>query len=149
MNIASHRIWPWLLFIAAEVILYLSYRQNDGAFHWFLHFFVGASTALIIMALVMLLAGCIVQHPLLLIFVGHIIAMFPDVLWNFLVVTHRPWMNVFLGHIAAHFIPGRNWTWCAIFLASLAFYLYGLSTKQAAARVVRHLHRLEGGRDTA
>lgn len=129
----SSRMWSWLLFIAAEVFLYLSYQQNAGRFHWFLHFFVGASAALIVMGLIMVLLGHIMRHPLLWIFVGHVIAMFPDILWNFQVATHQPWMDVFLVHIAAHFIPGRNWTWYAIFLASLAFYLFERATKEAAA----------------
>lgn len=49
-------------------------------------------------------------------------AMFPDILWNFLVATHRTWMDIFLVHIAAHFISGRNRTRHAIFLARPAFY---------------------------
>lgn len=69
---------------------------------------------------------------MLWIFVGHVIAMFPDILWNRLVATHEPWMDIFLGHISVHFIPGRNWTWYAIFLISLAFYLYQRAMKEAA-----------------
>ncbi|MGE3977335.1 MAG: hypothetical protein AB7F94_07065 [Nitrospira sp.] len=129
----SFRLWPWLLALAAEAYLYVSYQQNDGRFHWFLHFFVGASASFIVMGLMMWWSERIIRHPLLWIFVGHVIAMFPDILWNFLVATHQPWMDVFLVHIAAHFIPGRNWTWYAIFLASLTFYLYQRAVKEAAA----------------
>jgi len=32
-------------------------------------------------------------------------------------------MEVFLGHLASHFVPGRNLTWYVVFLASLAAYL--------------------------
>ncbi|MDF0668468.1 MAG: hypothetical protein P0119_20660 [Nitrospira sp.] len=131
--IIHSRMWSWSLFIAAEVFLYISYRQNDGRFHWFLHLFVGASTVPIMMALIMWLSGRILRYPLRWIFVGHVVAMFPDILWNFLMGTHEPWMDMFLGHISAHFIPGRNWTWYAVFLASLACYLYQLAMKEAAA----------------
>ena len=131
--VVHSRMWSWLPFIAAEAFLYLSYRQNDGRFHWFLHFFVGASAALIVMALMTWRSGRIDRYPLLWIFVGHVVAMFPDILWNFLVRTHEPWMDMFLGHIIAHFIPGRNWAWYAIFLASLAGYLYQRAMQEAAA----------------
>jgi len=141
----SVRIWPWLLFMTVEAFLYFSYQQNDGSFHWFLHFFVGASVALMVMGLITFLSGRIIRHALLWIFVGHVIAMFPDILWNFLVATHEPWMDIFLGHITAHFIAGRNWTWYAIFLMSLAFYLYLRATKEAA--VTGAVQRLQVQKD--
>ncbi|WP_447980094.1 hypothetical protein [Candidatus Nitrospira bockiana] len=126
-----HPVWPWLLFGAAEAFLYLSYQQHDGRFHWFLHFFVGAAAALSVMGTITLASGRIARHPLFWTFMGHLVAMFPDILWNVLVATHQPWMDVFLAHITAHFIPGRNWTWYAIFLMSLAFYLYARATREA------------------
>jgi xanthine/uracil permease len=141
----SIRMWSWLLFMTMEAFLYFSYQQNDGSFHWFLHFFVGASTALIVMGLIIFLSGRIARHPLLWIGVGHVIAMFPDILWNFLVATHEPWMDIFLGHITAHFIPGRNWTWYAIFLVSLAFYLYQQATKEATATGIRQRPNIQEG----
>jgi hypothetical protein len=61
----SLHLWSWLLFIAAEAFLYVSYQQNDGRFHWFLHFFVGASATLIVLGLIMVLSGHIVRLPLL------------------------------------------------------------------------------------
>lgn len=36
--------------VLVEVGLYLSYRGHDARFHWFTHFFVGASAALVVMA---------------------------------------------------------------------------------------------------
>ncbi len=33
---------------------------------------------------------------------------------------HQRWMDVFLGHLSTHFIPGRNITWYVIFLACSA-----------------------------
>jgi hypothetical protein len=48
----------------------------------------------------------------------------------------RPWMDVFLLHISAHFMPGRNWTWYVIFLVCHAMYL---SARRAAeVRVQKH-----------
>ena len=34
-------------------------------------------------------------------------------------------MNLFLGHIA-HIVPGRNWTWLAVFVTALTGYLVTL-----------------------
>ncbi|MBN2887696.1 MAG: hypothetical protein JXM75_13420, partial [Chromatiaceae bacterium] len=102
--------------------------------HWFLHFFVGASAALIVMALLTYRSGRVVRFPLLWLLSGHIIAMFPDILWNFQWLPHQPWMDIFLLHISSHFIPGRNWTWYALFLVSLALYLYARAAVEERAR---------------
>ncbi|MGH9183196.1 MAG: hypothetical protein ACRDZ9_05200 [Acidimicrobiales bacterium] len=63
-----------------------------------------------------------VPLPLLWPVLGHLVAMFPDL--EFVAgVAHQRWMDVFLGHIATHFVPGRNLIWYAVFLASLGLYL--------------------------
>jgi hypothetical protein len=36
-------------------------------------------------------------------------------------------MDLFLGHISTHFVPGRNLTWYLVFLAALGLYLLVLS----------------------
>ena len=38
--------------VLAEVALYASYRDHDARFHWFTHFFVGTSVAILVMAAV-------------------------------------------------------------------------------------------------
>jgi hypothetical protein len=48
--------------------------------------------------------------------------MFPDILFT-AGVAHERWMDVFLGHISTHFVPGRNLTWFVVFLAALGVYL--------------------------
>jgi hypothetical protein len=48
--------------------------------------------------------------------------MFPDFLFT-AGMAHERWIDVFLGHISTHFVPGRNLTWFAVFLAALAVYL--------------------------
>lgn len=116
--------WRLGFFAAMELLLYLLYGHHDADFHWFLHFFVGASAALIAMAIFAHRSGRVARFPLLWTFTGHVIALFPDILWNFRLIPHQPWMDVFLLHITSHFIPGRNWTWYAVFLFSLALYFY-------------------------
>ena len=117
------RICAWcLLSIAVELLLYVFYFAHEARFHWFTHFFVGASVALLTMSAVSRRTRRPVPLPLLWPVLGHIVAMFPDFLFEE-GIAHRRWMDVFLGHLSTHFIPGRNWTWYAVFLVSLAFYL--------------------------
>jgi len=105
-----------------EAALYASYLDEDGQYHWFTHFFVGASVALLVMTIVATATRRPVPLPFVWILLGHLIAMAPDL--AFLEgVAHGRWMDVFLGHVSSHYIPGRNWTWYAISLAALSAYL--------------------------
>jgi hypothetical protein len=117
------RVCLWCVAAAiAEVGLYLSYRGHDARFHWFTHFFVGAATALVVMATITVRTRRPVPYPLVWPLAGHLVAMFPD----FLFIAgrvHERWMDAFLGHLSTHFVPGRNLTWYALFLAALALYL--------------------------
>jgi len=63
-----------------------------------------------------------VRAPLVWIVAAHLYAMIPDLLFNGGEI-HRQWMDVFLGHVSTHFVPGRNWTWYAVFLVTAAAYL--------------------------
>lgn len=120
-----------LLAILVEIGLYLSYRDHDAGFHWFAHFYTGASTALLVMSLVAWRHQRAVRLPLLWIVAAHVYAMFPDLLFV-AGVPHQHWMDVFLGHITVHYIPGANLTLFAIFMASLAVYLGALSRSSGA-----------------
>ena len=108
--------------VLAEIVLYLSYRVHDARFHWFTHFFVGASVALAVMTAVAARTRRPVPLPLLWPFLAHVVAMFPDFLF-FGGVAHERWMDLFLGHISTHFIPGRNLTWFVVFVISLTAYV--------------------------
>ncbi len=127
---AAHalRVCGWCAAAAAvEVALYASYRGHDARFHWFTHFFVGASAALAVMALVAAARARPVALPLVWVLAGHLFTMAPDFAFA-AGAAHRRWMDVFLGHVSTHFVPGRNWTWYAVFLASLGLYLVVLDS---------------------
>lgn len=125
------RVCAWFLLAAAvEVFLYASYRGHDARFHWFTHFFVGASAALLLMAATAAVTRRPVPLPLVWPLVGHLVAMFPDFLFSAGMAHHR-WMDVFLGHISTHFVPGRNFTWYLAFLAALGLYLVVLDRLRA------------------
>lgn len=134
---SKRRIQPWLeclLFVAAELVIFFSYQHSDVRFHWFLHFFVGATVALTALAVQTCWSSRILRYPLLWILLGHTLAMIPDPL--FAIMPHQPWMDLFLLHISVHFIPGRNWSWYALFLISLGGYLAAravVETRHSAA----------------
>lgn len=123
---ASARVLSICLWCAAavvvEVLLYLSYRGHDARFHWLTHFLVGASFALVVMAVRSWRTRRPVRFPLVWLLLAHLYAMTPDFLFS-LGVPHYRWMEVFLGHISSHFILGRNFGWLAVFAAALAGYL--------------------------
>ncbi|MBW3548956.1 MAG: alpha/beta hydrolase [Actinobacteria bacterium] len=125
---ATLRICLWCVAATlVEVALFVSYRGHDARFHWFTHFFVGASVALVVMALVARRQRRPVAYPLVWPVLGHVVAMFPDLLFAG-GEAHAPWMDVFLGHISTHFVPGRNLTWFVVFLAALGLYLTQLDS---------------------
>ncbi len=118
------RLCLWcVLAVAVEIALYLSYRGHDARFHWFAHFFVGSAVALLVMSVVALRTRRPVPLPLVWPLLGHLYAMFPDLLFTGGHIAHEPWMDVFLGHISTHFVPGRNLTWYVVFLSAVALYL--------------------------
>ncbi len=116
---------------AAEVLIYVSYRGHDARFHWFTHFFVGPSAALVVMSALAARWRRAVRYPLLWPVFGHVVAMFPDLLFV-AGEAHERWMDVVLGHISTHFVPGRNTTWY-LFLVALALYLVVLDSLRTAA----------------
>ncbi len=122
-NDAGLRLCLWCtLAVAVEVGLYLSYQQHEARFHWFTHFFVGTSAALVVMSAVAWHQHRAIAYPLMWPIAGHIVAMFPDLLFTS-GTAHYRWMDLFLGHISTHFVPGRNLTWYLVFLAALGLYL--------------------------
>ncbi len=129
------RVCLWcVIAVLAEVGLYASYRGHDARFHWFTHFFVGASVALLAMAGVAARTRRPVPLPLVWIFLAHVVAMFPDFLFT-AGIAHQQWMDVFLGHITTHFVPGRNLTWFVVFLVALAAYMAVLARLPRAERL--------------
>ncbi|MEO5678278.1 MAG: hypothetical protein ABIS47_01275 [Acidimicrobiales bacterium] len=117
--------------VLVEVGLYASYRGHDARFHWFTHFFVGAATALAAMSVVVVVGRRPVARPLVWPLAAHLFVMTPDLLFT-AGYAHRRWMDLFLGHIAVHFAPGRNWTWLTVFLLALAGYLTAVDRTRPA-----------------
>jgi membrane protein implicated in regulation of membrane protease activity len=71
--------------------------------------------------------------------------MLPDFLFLWFSIIHQNWMDVFLWHIGAHFVPGRNITWYVIFLLALATYLLVLRRRTVPGRASSRQERLLAG----
>jgi hypothetical protein len=110
-------------YLLAELIMFSIYNGHKASFHWFTHYYVGAIVALLGLSIWKLSTHRSVVWPLGWLYLGHLLAMIPDLLYDYAHIPHRLWMDVFLGHISSHFIPGRNWTWYVLFLLSLSIYL--------------------------
>lgn len=108
--------------VVVEAALYAAYQGSDARLHWFTHFFVGASFALLVMTGVVWFTRRPVLVPLAWVVVAHLYAMLPDFMFD-AGIAHRRWMDVFLAHLSSHFIPGQNFTWLAVFLVSAGIYL--------------------------
>ncbi len=111
------------LYVGAEIVIYFGYNDQQASFHWFTHFFVGAIVALIGLTVWKITTHRSVVWPLGWVYLAHLVAMFPDFLYNFGHIAHREWMDIFLGHVSSHYIPGRNWTWYVLFMITFAIYL--------------------------
>ncbi len=63
----------------------------------------------------------------------HLYAMAPDLLFRGGVPHHR-WMDVFLGHVAAHYVPGGDATWLVLALSATGAYILALTLWLRARR---------------
>lgn len=119
--------------VVVEMGLFASYRGHDARFHWFTHIFVGSSAALLVMTAVAVRTRRPVPVPFIWALVGHLFAMIPDFAFAAGAV-HQRWMDIFAGHISSHFVPGRNLTWYAVLLISLAAYLAAVDRLRSPGR---------------
>lgn len=116
-----------VLLVVAEVALYASYDVHDARFHWATHFLVALAVASLVLLLRLLVTGVPGPRLLLPSVLGfHLFAMAPDFLFRG-GIPHFPWMDLFLGHVVVHEIPGGDGTWLAIALLCLALWIGALT----------------------
>lgn len=111
-----------------ELLLLTVYVSQDAAYHWLVHFLAGGTAALVGLTAA---AGCRhrpATHPALWVLLGHLVALFPDLLFA-AGIAHQRWMDIFLGHVSSHDVPGGLWTLYGSFLASLALYLFTIAPR--------------------
>ena len=115
-----------LVLLLAEVALYASYRAHDAKFHWATHFLVGLTTAALLLLVRLLVTGRPGLLLLLTVLAFHLYAMAPDLLFRG-GVPHDGWMDVFLGHLMVHHIPGGDRTWLVVAVGCSGAYTTALS----------------------
>ena len=128
-----------LVLVLAEVALFASYGAHDARFHWATHFLVALAFTAFILLSRLLLTGAPGPRFLLLTVLGfHLYAMAPDLLFRG-GVPHYRWMDVFLGHVAAHYLPGGDGSWLAIALTMTGLYVAALTAWLRARRTEAQL----------
>lgn len=120
------------LLVAVEVLLFRSYRGHEAGFHWATHFLVGLTAAAVVNLAWLALKGAPARGQLAWVLGLHLFAMTPDLLFSRAEIPHDEWMDVFLLHVSAHYIPGGASTWLAIALPATGGYVYVLSRWLAA-----------------
>lgn len=129
----ARSLLPQLVVLAgAEALLFASYAGHDARFHWATHFLVGLLTAALFLSVYLLVAARPAPGQLIAVLAFHLVAMAPDLLFR-VGKPHDWWMDVFLGHLSAHYVPGGDDTWLIVALMALAGYIW-LLTRWLAAR---------------
>lgn len=124
-----------VLLLGVEAVLLASYLGQDAGFHWSTHFLVGLLVAAVWNLVWLLVAAAPARGQLAVIVAFHLFAMVPDLLFRAAVAPHEAWMDVFLGHISAHEIPGGDETWLILALVGSGVYAAVLAAWVRARRL--------------
>lgn len=120
--------------VVAEIALFAGYRGHEAGFHWATHFLVAMTTWALVNAAWLALKGAPARGQLIALLGWHLLAMLPDLLFGLASVPHDDWMDVFLGHIASHYVPGGAYLWLFVALVASALYALLLAGWLAARR---------------
>lgn len=123
-----------VVLIVAETVLLRSYAHHEAGFHWATHFLVAVTAAAVLLATWLALKGAPPRGQLWWILGLHLYAMFPDLLFTAGLAPRDGWMDVFLGHIASHYVPGGDATWLLLALLASGGYAALLSAWLASRR---------------
>jgi hypothetical protein len=128
-------LWWQLVAVAlGEALVLTAYRFTDSLFHWSTHLLVGLTAAAVYNLLVLSIRSRPAPGQLVSILAAHLVAMAPDVVFPF-GIPHLLWMDVFLVHISAHYLPGGDVGWLVIAFTVTTVYVAILSMwLQARAR---------------
>lgn len=121
-----------LVLVVAEVILYRTYTGHDAAFHWSTHFLVAVIATATWHAVYLRWRGRPAPAQLLTVVGFHLVAMTPDLLFR-TGVAHERWMDVFLGHVSSHYVPGGDRTWLALAVLAVLAYSWQLDRRLTPA----------------
>lgn len=118
--------------VVAEVWFLGKYAAEAASWHWYIHFFAGATVVLVVMTWWSWRHRRAVPLPLEWVLLAHFFAAAPDLVIpeN---IPHKPWQEVFVGHLASHYLPGRGLSWLVVFAAALAGYLLTLARRTTSS----------------
>lgn len=115
--------WQLAVLLAVEAVLFQRYDAEQARFHWSTHFLNAlAFTSLVLLARLWVTGRPGPRYVLLTLLAFHIYAIVPDLLFS-KGSAHSQWQNVFLGHIAQHYLPGGAVSWLAIALVLSGTYV--------------------------
>jgi hypothetical protein len=111
------------ILVTAEVLLFYTYSVHDARFHWATHFLVALIVAAAVMIVHLTVRGAPgPRFPLILVLGLHLFAMAPDFVFR-AGAPHAAWMDVFLGHLSAHYLPGGDKAWLLIAIVAVSAYV--------------------------
>lgn len=116
--------------VAVEAAFFWQYSTHAATWHWYIHFFAGGTMALVLMGFWTWRNQRPAPFPLVWLLLAHAYAAIPDLLIPEH-IPHQHWMDVFVGHVASHYLPGGDVTWLAIFALALAAYLATIQRARA------------------
>ena len=120
-------LWQFAVLIAVEAVLFQRYDAEQARFHWSTHFLDAlAFTSLVLLARLWVAGRPGPRNILLTLLAFHVYAIVPDLMFSE-GSAHTMWMNVFLGHIAEHYLPGGALGWLAVALALSGTYAAALT----------------------
>lgn len=99
------RLVPLAVMIAVQALLAQAYYERGTSWHFLLHTTFGLGLGLSVAALV----STRLRRPvpaLPFAAAGEAVSVLPDLLFVLARVTHMRWMDVFVGHIRLHLVPG-------------------------------------------
>ena len=119
--------WQLALLLAVEAVLFARYDAEQARFHWSTHFLDAlAFTSLILLARLWVTGRPGPRYILLTLLGFHVYAIVPDLMFS-QGSAHSQWQNVFLGHIAEHYLPGGAVAWLAVALVLSGTYVAALT----------------------
>lgn len=115
--------WQLALLLAVEAVLFQRYDAEQARFHWSTHFLDAlAFTSLVLLTRLWVTGRLGPRYMLLTLLALHVYAIVPDLMFSE-GSAHSQWQNVFLGHIAEHYLPGGAVAWLAIALVLTGTYV--------------------------
>jgi hypothetical protein len=119
--------WQFALLIAVEAVLFQRYDAEQARFHWSTHFLDAfAFTSLVSLIWLWATGRPGPRYLLLTLIFFHVYAIVPDLMFSE-GSAHSQWQNIFLGHIAEHYLPGGAVAWLAIALVLSGTYITALT----------------------